>query len=230
LTAVLVHGMTADSRSWWQVAPRLAALGYRVLAPDLPGHGASFSDPKATVESFVDALCDALPVAPDLAVGHSAGGSILRAAQARLQARRLVYVDTPLRPPVRRSRAELLARYTAMKAQRSETWLRATRSHWDDGDVRVEAAAARLWDPATAAALSADAGGRPARAAAQVPTLFVLADGSETVSIAEQEALARGGARIVVIPGAGHTVWYGHVDEFVEAVAAWASSDSDVDG
>ncbi|MEV2226577.1 alpha/beta fold hydrolase, partial [Nocardia vinacea] len=39
--AVLVHGMTTDSGSWWRLGPVLAERGYRVLAPDLPGHGCS---------------------------------------------------------------------------------------------------------------------------------------------------------------------------------------------
>ncbi|MFC4742008.1 alpha/beta hydrolase [Gordonia hankookensis] len=29
--------MTTDSGSWWAVGPALAARGYRVVAPDLPG-------------------------------------------------------------------------------------------------------------------------------------------------------------------------------------------------
>jgi pimeloyl-ACP methyl ester carboxylesterase len=39
--AVLVHGVTSSSRSWWRVGPALAERGFRVLAVDLRGHGAS---------------------------------------------------------------------------------------------------------------------------------------------------------------------------------------------
>jgi pimeloyl-ACP methyl ester carboxylesterase len=39
--AVLVHGVTSSSRTWWRVGPALAERGYRVLAVDLRGHGAS---------------------------------------------------------------------------------------------------------------------------------------------------------------------------------------------
>jgi pimeloyl-ACP methyl ester carboxylesterase len=38
---VLVHGVTSSSRTWWRVGPALAERGYRVLAVDLRGHGAS---------------------------------------------------------------------------------------------------------------------------------------------------------------------------------------------
>jgi pimeloyl-ACP methyl ester carboxylesterase len=39
--AVLVHGITSSSRTWWRTGPALAERGFRVLAVDLRGHGAS---------------------------------------------------------------------------------------------------------------------------------------------------------------------------------------------
>jgi pimeloyl-ACP methyl ester carboxylesterase len=39
--ALLIHGVTSSSRTWWRVAPELVRGGYRVLAVDLRGHGAS---------------------------------------------------------------------------------------------------------------------------------------------------------------------------------------------
>jgi pimeloyl-ACP methyl ester carboxylesterase len=39
--ALLIHGVTSSSRTWWRVAPELVRRGYRVLAVDLRGHGAS---------------------------------------------------------------------------------------------------------------------------------------------------------------------------------------------
>ncbi len=38
---LLVHGLTASAAIWWRVGPALAAAGWRVVAPDLPGHGAT---------------------------------------------------------------------------------------------------------------------------------------------------------------------------------------------
>lgn len=40
-TALLVHGIMSDSRTWRRVGPALAERGYRVLAVDLRGHGRS---------------------------------------------------------------------------------------------------------------------------------------------------------------------------------------------
>ncbi len=39
--AVLVHGVTASSRTWWRVGPWFARAGWRVIAVDLRGHGKS---------------------------------------------------------------------------------------------------------------------------------------------------------------------------------------------
>lgn len=39
--ALLIHGVTSSSRSWWRLAPELVRRGFRVLAVDLRGHGAS---------------------------------------------------------------------------------------------------------------------------------------------------------------------------------------------
>jgi alpha-beta hydrolase superfamily lysophospholipase len=36
---VLLHGMTSLSATWWRIGPGLAARGWQVVAPDLPGHG-----------------------------------------------------------------------------------------------------------------------------------------------------------------------------------------------
>ena len=43
--AILVHGVTASSRTWWRVGPWFAENGWRAVAVDLRGHGKS---PRAT--------------------------------------------------------------------------------------------------------------------------------------------------------------------------------------
>jgi pimeloyl-ACP methyl ester carboxylesterase len=90
--ALLVHGITSDSGSWWQVGPELADRGYHVYAPHLRGHGHSPRGPYS-VESWADDLVESVPDGPELAIGHSLGGLVLAAAVDRLRPRRAVYED-----------------------------------------------------------------------------------------------------------------------------------------
>ncbi len=80
-TVLLLHGTGAATHSWARLAP-LLATDFRILAPDLPGHG--FTDlvnaEQATlpgVAGLVQALLDEEGVVPDLVVGHSAGAAVL---------------------------------------------------------------------------------------------------------------------------------------------------------
>ncbi|MFG5117567.1 alpha/beta fold hydrolase BchO [Methylorubrum sp. POS3] len=78
---LLLHGTGAATHSWRGLAPLLAER-YRVVAPDLPGHG--FTDPlppgRLSLSGMAEAvagLCDHLDLVPALAVGHSAGAAVL---------------------------------------------------------------------------------------------------------------------------------------------------------
>lgn len=78
---LLLHGTGAATHSWRGLAPLLAER-YRVVAPDLPGHG--FTDPLPPgrlslpgMAAAVAGLCDHLDFVPALAVGHSAGAAVL---------------------------------------------------------------------------------------------------------------------------------------------------------
>lgn len=76
---VLVHGLGGAAANWAELAPLLTRR-YRVVVPDLPGHGGSAPLPAACgLASFADRVAlvaeleDALP-APLL--GHSLGGAV----------------------------------------------------------------------------------------------------------------------------------------------------------
>ncbi|MFC6388854.1 alpha/beta fold hydrolase BchO [Methylorubrum zatmanii] len=78
---LLLHGTGAATHSWRGLAPLLAQR-FRVMAPDLPGHG--FTDPLPArrlslpgMAEAVGGLIDHLGLSPRLAVGHSAGAAIL---------------------------------------------------------------------------------------------------------------------------------------------------------
>jgi 3-oxoadipate enol-lactonase len=79
-TLLLVHGHPFDRSMWHpQIAPIVAA-GWRVIAPDLRGYGATgITTGKVTLDVFADdlaALLDALGVGPAVVGGLSMGGQI----------------------------------------------------------------------------------------------------------------------------------------------------------
>ncbi len=81
-SALLIHGHQSSSASWWRVAGELRTQGWRVLTPDLAGHGRGPRLPlsRASVDALVDALAAALRPSPDhrfdVVVGHSLGAVV----------------------------------------------------------------------------------------------------------------------------------------------------------
>ncbi len=80
-TALLIHGTGASGHSWRGLMP-LLARHLRVVVVDLPGHAFTAMPTSARTMSLpgmahaLGALLGRLGVAPELAVGHSAGAAI----------------------------------------------------------------------------------------------------------------------------------------------------------
>jgi magnesium chelatase accessory protein len=77
---LLLHGTGAASHSWRDLAPLLATR-FRVVAPDLPGHGFTTGRPAgglamAAMARATGDLMKALALDPAVVVGHSAGAAI----------------------------------------------------------------------------------------------------------------------------------------------------------
>jgi pimeloyl-ACP methyl ester carboxylesterase len=96
---LLIHGMGGSSKTWSGVIPRLAEK-YRVIAPDLLGHGQS-DKPRGdySVGAFavlLRDLLDELDVARVTVVGHSLGGGVAMqfAHQHRQYCERLVLISS----------------------------------------------------------------------------------------------------------------------------------------
>jgi len=78
---LMLHGTGGATHSWAGLAPALAG-SFRVVAPDLPGHGftAAVDARGSTLPGMAAAiagLCEELGVRPQLVVGHSAGAAVL---------------------------------------------------------------------------------------------------------------------------------------------------------
>ncbi len=85
---ILLHGFPASRRSWDEVAPRLTATGYRVVAPDQRGYSPGARPRRrrsyATTHLVGDvmALADSVGVERFHLVGHDWGGVVAWAAAA----------------------------------------------------------------------------------------------------------------------------------------------------
>ncbi len=88
LPVICLHGLTRNSRDFETVAPRIAALGRRVIAPDMRGRGKSANDPDPAhyvpmvYAQDVLKLMDTLAIPKAVFVGTSMGGLITMAIAA----------------------------------------------------------------------------------------------------------------------------------------------------
>ncbi|MFI0709252.1 alpha/beta fold hydrolase [Streptomyces inhibens] len=217
-TAVLVHGMMSDHRTWHRVGPALAERGYRVIAVDLRGHGRS---PRGDygAELFAEDLVETLPAAPEVAIGHSLGGLALSLAVERLQPRRVVYsdpawslgrVEQPVDPAV----------FIAFK-NADRTMVRTFNPRWDAADVDIELATLADWDTGTARALSAERLQDRTPEKPVVPSLVQIAGEGFLFSGHEAAELTTRGFEVRTVHGAGHTIHRDDFDGFLKGLDGW---------
>lgn len=214
--AILVHGITSDSGSWWQVGPELADRGYHVYAPHLRGHGHS---PRGSysVREWADDLVESVPGEPELAIGHSLGGLVLAAAVDRLRPRRVVYEDPAWFP--RHLGGEDRAR--EFRAQQDWTLadVQAAYPRWELAACEAKLAALGRWDPATTGIVTEFTGIEPAVGTA--PALLMLADPSTLIVPDKAAELRRAGFEVRVVAGAGHVIHNDDIKGFIAALDGW---------
>ena len=94
---VLVHGAWHGGWCWQKLSRTLEARGHRVLAPDMPGHGAD-TTPRSAVNlaAYTRRLAEVLePLpAPAVLLGHSMGGMLISSAAEAVpeRIRKLIYL------------------------------------------------------------------------------------------------------------------------------------------
>jgi pimeloyl-ACP methyl ester carboxylesterase len=247
--AVLLHGGGQTRHAWRKAAVRLAEAQWRVLVPDLRGHGDSDWSPDRVygIETFAEDVRGLMGhVGPDaVLVGASLGGlaSMLAIGEApRVTVRGLVLVDVAHRPePAGASRvigfmrahpegfatledaAAEVAAYLAHRAgDRDPTGLQKNL-RWRDGRWRWH------WDPTLLDGFS-PGGIAPERylaaaASAGVPTLLVRGSESDVVSeaIAAEFCAAVAGTERVDVPNARHMVAGDCNERFLDAIVPWLS-------
>jgi magnesium chelatase accessory protein len=101
---LLVHGTAAATHSWRGLLPILATR-FRVIVPDLPGHGFTDLPPAQrlslpSMAHALGALLQALEARPVMAVGHSAGAAVVLrlALDGRIDPQAVVSLNGALLP------------------------------------------------------------------------------------------------------------------------------------
>jgi pimeloyl-ACP methyl ester carboxylesterase len=244
--ALLVHGVTSSSRTWWRVGPALAGRGFRVLAVDLRGHGASPRAPaglavadladdvaETVAETVAGTVAGTVGEPVDLLVGHSLGALVALEVVARHPgfARRLVVEDPPGASSV--DWAEVAAGIeadTALAAADPEGLrrdLEAANPAWPPGEA--ERRVADLADCDARAIADAVRPGvtfdLPALlAAARLPILLLLADealGSILTGLDRKAAVAAVAEGTTRVLPAGHSVHREALDPWLAALDDW---------
>lgn len=220
---VLLHPFPATHEFWMPVADALASR-YRLLMPDLRGHGDSKpGEGPATMQKHAE---DVLRVCQDAGLrravfaGSSMGGYILfefwRRYRERVSA--LILADTRSQADTAEGRAARLTSAEDVTRRGVEPFLESMipkligKSTRESRPDRVEAARriVRKASPAGIAAAQRGMAERPDSGATlttiDVPTLIVVGEEDTLTPVADAEFLRAGipGSRLVVIPRVGH--------------------------
>ncbi len=81
---LLLHGVGLRAEAWGSQIDALAGAGFRVIAPDMIGHGAAAPSGAASLEDFV-APVRAMVDGPAVVVGHSMGAMMALALGSEVQ-------------------------------------------------------------------------------------------------------------------------------------------------
>lgn len=93
-TLAVVHGINGSGALWEWFALELSdRFGFRVVAVDLRGHGASGRASSYLIDDFAGDLVETLPAGLDIVLGHSLGGRVVERAIPQLMPSRAIYLD-----------------------------------------------------------------------------------------------------------------------------------------
>lgn len=219
-SVVLVHGYPLDGAMWSGVA-RLLSRQFRVLKPDLPGHGETATPSGGTITDYADfleAILGELPPPVGLA-GFSMGGyAALALVERRPEGlKALALVDT--RAPAddeggkaKRDEAIATVRSAGVPAIADAMLPRlldpASLHNRDLGDRvrRIMLRQSKETLEADLTAMRERPDSTPLLAGISIPTLVVVGDHDALTPPPDSQAMADAipGARLVTIPAAGH--------------------------
>lgn len=249
---LLLHGFSKDGRSWKNVESALPE--YRLLLPDLPGHGGTprfeCPDPVDRFQELGARLLDREAVESVTLVGYSMGGrlALLWAAAAPHRFRRLALISTRLgwgedEDPRQRAEAD------AQRAQElEEEGLEAFVQRWekmpvlrevrprtsDERQTQRELRRAQRVEGLAWALRHLGPGVLPDPALAlsslTMPLLLMVGeDDARTRADAERVAATRPNTTLVVLPKAGHDLPGEAPEDVAQALREWMTETDETD-
>ena len=231
-TIVALHGITANGGAWTTPAARLAARGWRVLAPDMRGHGESArGDGDFSTPALIADLAACLPIDPDVLIGHSFGGYLAQVGVLDGVFRpRALLLEDPVSHFADRDAPAAMLDWDQAHLPRDGEGLRALNPKWSRLDAAWKLLSLEQIDFADAKAAFAgnapwDLRPRAAELAARQPTLWVLPEVSRFVPEEDQRRLRAevGETRVATLAEVGHSIHRDAPERFVELVEALAS-------
>ncbi len=217
--ALLVHGITSDSRSWDRVGAALAERSYRAIAVDLRGHGLSDRCSTYAPSELADDLVETISIPVDLAIGHSLGGWILALAADRLRPARAVYEDPAWAIPGYLHEAIAAEITSSLPADREQASSGYPRCSHDDLDTMISAQ--QLFDPSCLAWLLSGRGYDDSPPVARTPSLVMISDPPDLIDAAVGEELRRRGFDVAPVQGAGHHIHRDAFESFMHCLDTW---------
>lgn len=237
---VLLHPFPANRGVWAPVAETLSSR-YRVILPDLRGHGDSTSgEGPATMAKLADDLrsvLDDASVGRAVFAGVSIGGYVLfefwRRARERFAG--LVLSDTRAGADTDEARAarlksaddvERLGPDQFLDAQPGRLLGRTTLASRPDLTARVRQMMSKMTVKGIAAAqrgMAMRPDSTPELATISVPTLLIFGEEDELTTVAEAQSLQRqiGKSRLNVIARAGHFAVFERHEEAAALLREW---------
>ena len=254
-TVLLVHGFTGHGGSWTEAGQTFAAAGFRVLAPDLLGHGRSPApaDPKryamAHAAADLNALLKCSSDGTINLLGYSLGGRLALyfslTYSERVRSLTLVSASPGLASAT--ERAERRQRDNALATQIERDGIAAFVDYWASlplwkrqrdrlsAQQRRELRTQRLQNRPGGLANSLRGMGAGAQPNLQprlpslaVPTLLLAGgDDAKFVAINRQMAQQIPSVRLVILPETGHAIHLERPGAFARTVLSfWQSPDS----
>jgi 2-hydroxy-6-oxonona-2,4-dienedioate hydrolase len=242
---ICIHGIGSHAGWWRRNLQQLGAQGYRVIAPDLPGHGFAAASPgwPLNIDGFRDfilQLGDALAVDhPVVLVGHSLGGHVAAAAaihQPDLISRLVLVAPTGITAmgearlrATQERQSDLSREAIAAKLRFAIADPEVVTEDWIDEDVRINNGPGAVLTLRTVAAYLGSSlddhliGAGLAEFAKRVPTLLVWgdADRSVPIEIGREARTVVKAARFAVLHGAAHVPHYELPTAFAQVVQAF---------